>query len=303
MIKSIFFALFLWLSWSVGFGQEQASFYFESNQFLLKPVENSKLEKWISENNKVKIVGVFGYTDEDGSVGYNDTLAQKRVQTIYEAVKNKLAVRDDFKTRSFGKLHQQSANKAENRRVTIFYLLEKDIPRENEILGIVEEKPAPKPKPKRQYPDIIELRNPDGSLSQIELDRAFMERVDQAQPGEKLKLENLNFYLNTFAIVKESRGKLYELLLVMQQNPEISIDIQGHICCMTTDRNNLSGDRNNLSGQRAKAVWQFLTMNGIDKSRLSYKGFGVTQPLFSIPEKSEEERAANRRVEIEIIKN
>jgi len=123
-----------------------------------------------------------------------------------------------------------------------------------------------------------------------------MERVDQAQPGEKLKLENLNFHLNTFAIVKESRGKLYEILMVMQQNPEISIDIQGHICCMTNDRNN-------LSGQRAKAVWQFLTMNGIDKSRLSYKGFGVTQPLFSIPEKSEEERAANRRVEIEIIKN
>jgi hypothetical protein len=36
-----------------------------------------------------------------------------------------LAIRDDFKTRSFGKLHQQSVNKAENRRVTIFYLLEK----------------------------------------------------------------------------------------------------------------------------------------------------------------------------------
>jgi outer membrane protein OmpA-like peptidoglycan-associated protein len=89
----------------------------------------------------------------------------------------------------------------------------------------------------------------------------------------------------------------------MQQNPDISIDIQGHICCITNDRNNLSGDRNNLSGQRAKAVWQFLTMNGIDKSRLSYKGFGVSQPLFPIPEKNEEERAANRRVEIEIIKN
>ncbi|MFN3755502.1 MAG: OmpA family protein [Flavobacterium sp.] len=276
--------------------QEQTSFYFESNQFQLKTQESNRLEKWISENPKVKIVGINGYTDEDGSIGYNDTLAQKRVETIYNRVENKVAIRDDFKRRSFGKLHQQSTNKAENRRVTVFYLLESDIPRENEILGIVEEKPVPKPKPKRQYPDIIEVRNPDGSLSQIELDRVFMERVDQAQPGEKLKLENLNFHLNTFAIVKESRGKLYEILMVMNQNPDISIDIQGHICCMTNDRNN-------LSGQRAKAVWQFLTMNGIEKSRLSYKGFGVTQPLFLIPESNEEERAANRRVEIEIIKN
>jgi outer membrane protein OmpA-like peptidoglycan-associated protein len=296
MIKSIFFSFFLWLSWSVSFGQEQASFYFESNQFQLKNVEIIRLNKWISDNPKVKIVGIYGYTDEDGSIGYNDTLAQKRVQTIYEIVKNKLVIRDDFKTRSFGKLHQQSANKAENRRVTIFYLLEKDIPRENEILGIVEVKSDPKPKPKRQYPDIIEVRNPDGTLTQIELDRVFMERVDQAQPGEKLKLENLNFHLNTFAIVKESRGKLYEILMVMQQNQDISIDIQGHICCMTNDRNN-------LSSQRAKAIWQFLMMNGIDKSRLSYKGFGVSQPLFPISEKNEEERAANRRVEIEIIKN
>lgn len=276
--------------------QEQTSFYFESNQFQLKTQESNRLDKWITENPKVKIVGINGYTDEDGSIGYNDTLAQKRVETIYNRVENKVAIRDDFKTRSFGKLHQQSTNKAENRRVTVFYLLESDIPRENEILGIVEKKPVPNPKPKRQYPDIIEVRNPDGSLSQIELDRAFMERVDQAQPGEKLKLENLNFHLNTFAIVKESRGKLYEILMVMNQNPDISIDIQGHICCMTNDRNN-------LSGQRAKAVWQFLTMNGIEKSRLSYKGFGVTQPLFLIPESNEEERAANRRVEIEIIKN
>lgn len=277
-------------------GQEQTSFYFESNQFQLKTQECNRLEKWIYENPKVKIVGINGYTDEDGSIGYNDTLAQKRVVTIYNRVENKVAIRDDFKTRSFGKLHQQSTNKAENRRVTVFYLLESDIPRENEILGIVEKKPVPKTKPKRQYPDIIEVRNPDGSLSQIELDRAFMERVDQAQPGEKLKLENLNFHLNTFAIVKESRGKLYEILMVMNQNPDISIDIQGHICCMTNDRNN-------LSGQRAKAVWQFLTMNGIEKSRLSYKGFGITQPLYLIPELNEDERAANRRVEIEIIKN
>ena len=47
----------------------------------------------------------------------------------------------------------------------------------------------------------------------------------------------------------------------------------------------------------------FLFNNNIDKSRLSYKGFGVTEPIHLIPEKDETERAANRRVEILIVEN
>ena len=123
-----------------------------------------------------------------------------------------------------------------------------------------------------------------------------MQQIDSAKPGDKLKLENLNFQLNTFAIVNESRGKLYELLLVMQQNPDLVIDIQGHLCCMSIDRTN-------LSTQRAKAISNFLRINGIDSSRVTYQGFGSSQPIYPLPEKNEEERAANRRVEIEIIKN
>jgi outer membrane protein OmpA-like peptidoglycan-associated protein len=36
---------------------------------------------------------------------------------------------------------------------------------------------------------------------------------------------------------------------------------------------------------------------------MNFKGFGVSQPLFPIPEKTEEERVGNRRVEIKIISN
>lgn len=294
-MKPCILSLILFLSVSLK-AQEQISFYFDSDKSELKKSELSKLNQWISDNGKVKIVAINGYTDEDGGVGYNDTLAQRRVNTVYKIVKEKVSIREDFKTRSFGKLHQQSANKAENRRVTVYYILEKDLARENEILGIEPEKPVEKPKPKRQYPDVIEIRNPNGSVSQFELDTKFMNRVDEAQPGEKLKIENLNFHLNTFAIVNESRGKLYELLLVMQHNPDLKIDIQGHICCSASDRKD-------LSTQRAKAVANFLRSQGIDKSRVNYQGFGTSQPIYPIPEKTEEERAANRRVEVYIVEN
>lgn len=97
-------------------------------------------------------------------------------------------------------------------------------------------------------------------------------------------------------LYQKSRGKLYELLLVLQSNPQLKIEIQGHLCCMPVDRLD-------LSTQRAKAVYNFLVSNQIYPARLSYKGFGSSQPLFPLPEKNEEQRAANRRVEILIVSN
>jgi outer membrane protein OmpA-like peptidoglycan-associated protein len=123
-----------------------------------------------------------------------------------------------------------------------------------------------------------------------------MKKVGEAKSGEKIKIENLNFIINTFAVVNESRGKLYELLLVLQKNPSLKIEIQGHLCCMPFDRAD-------LSTQRAKALYNFLLNQNISKDRLSYKGFGSSQPIYALPEKNEQERAANRRVEIFILEN
>lgn len=123
-----------------------------------------------------------------------------------------------------------------------------------------------------------------------------MKKFGEAKAGEKLKIENLNFVINTFAVAPESRGKLYELLLVLQKNPDLKIEIQGHLCCMPIDRTD-------LSTQRAKAIFNFLLNHNIQKDRLSYKGFGSSMPIYPLPEKDENERAANRRVEILIVTN
>ena len=138
------------------------------------------------------------------------------------------------------------------------------------------------------------FENPNGTKSEFKLDRTFMKKVGEAKSGEKLKIENLNFVINTFAVVPESRGKMYELLLVLQKNPSLKIEIQGHLCCMPVDRAD-------LSTQRAKALYNFLLNQNISKDRLSYKGFGSSQPIYALPEKDEQERAANRRVEIFIV--
>jgi outer membrane protein OmpA-like peptidoglycan-associated protein len=275
--------------------QEQFSVYFDSNKYELSAPENKELQTWISQNPTSKILAINGYTDEDGTNQYNDSLALKRVEKVYQNIKDKVKIREDFKTRSFGENFQQSKNKKENRKVTIYYLLQKDIIHEDEILGLKSKKITKTKKP-IVFPDKVVINNINGTKTEYKLDVKFMDELCYAEPGTKLKLNNLNFVLNTFAITNDSRGKLYELLLVMQERLEMKISIQGHLCCVSVDRKD-------LSTQRAKAVKQFLELNGIEKTRMSFKGFGSSIPLFPLPENTEEERAANRRVEVEVIEN
>ncbi len=51
----------------------------------------------------------------------------------------------------------------------------------------------------------------------------------------------------------------------------------------------------NLSLNRARAVAEFLTKNGIKKSRIHYQGFGSSIPVAS--NKTKAGRSRNRRVE------
>jgi outer membrane protein OmpA-like peptidoglycan-associated protein len=277
--------------------QEQFSLYFDTNKYELKQGEDKRLETWLAANKTSKILAINGYTDEDGTIGMNDTLAQRRVSHIFALIKDKVKIREDFKTRSFGKLHKQSPVKAENRKVTIYFLQEKDLARENEILGITET--TPKTIVKKGpvvYPSTVRVMNPGGKEEDLKLDVEFMKKLGEAKAGEKLRIDNLNFQENTFAVMPDSRPKLYELLETMKLHPGLKIKLQGHVCCM-------KADRQDLSTKRAKAVMQFLNLNSIEKSRLSFEGFGVSQPMYTIPEKTPEEREANRRVEVLIVEN
>lgn len=297
MLNKIHFFLFiLFLASQNSHAQEQFSVYFETNKSTLSVKEDQSLKQWILNHQKVKIVSINGFTDHDGSSELNDSLAQKRVNFIVNFISNKIVIRSDFKSRSFGENHLHKEDKAKNRRVDIYYILEKDLHRENEILGIKEEVKKPQIKPQIRYPDVFQVQNPNGTVSEFALDINFMQKITEAKSGEKLQLENLNFQFNTFAITNDSRGKLYELLLVMMKNPKLKIEIQGHICCNASTKET-------LSTQRAKAVKEFLKSQGIESNRVTYQGFGSSQPLYALPEKNEKERAANRRVEILIVEN
>lgn len=128
-------------------------------------------------------------------------------------------------------------------------------------------------------------------------ERTLSEKVKTAKVGDVLILKQISFKNHSPVIVPKSKPVLYELLCVMEENPKLKLKIQGHICCQLVD------DFDNISTLRARAVFNFLIQNKINRKRLSYKGFGITKPIHHIPEKTEEEADENRRVEIMIVEN
>lgn len=120
--------------------------------------------------------------------------------------------------------------------------------------------------------------------------------IVKLKKGDKILLENLIFRGGTSFLEKESKPLLEELLEVMKNNPRLKIEIQGHVCCYPNRTNK-------LSKERAKVVYEYLIDNGIPKSRMRYKDFGGKRPIYAMPEKNEQERIANRRVEIEVLEN
>ena len=129
---------------------------------------------------------------------------------------------------------------------------------------------------------------------QIPITNSFSEKVKKSKVGELLKLKGLNFYNMSDVILPDSRPILDELLQIMNENPSLKVEIQGHICCKEVEVED-------ISIKRAKTVYNFLLSNGVMANRISYKGFASTRPIYPLPEKNEEERIANRRVEILIL--
>jgi len=114
------------------------------------------------------------------------------------------------------------------------------------------------------------------------------------QKNQSVVLKNIFFDTDKYELKPESTAELLKLVEIMQQNPTIKIEISGH-----TD--NIGSDEHNyiLSENRAKAVYDFLVANGVNKDRMTYKGYGKTKPIDT--NDTEEGRANNRRTEFKII--
>jgi outer membrane protein OmpA-like peptidoglycan-associated protein len=113
------------------------------------------------------------------------------------------------------------------------------------------------------------------------------------QIGESILLNNVFFVQSKAELLPSSLPELNRLLKILEDNPEITIEISGHTDNVGDEDLNMK-----LSEERAAAVQSFLTDKGISRKRLSGKGYGGTIPMAS--NSKEETRKLNRRVEFKI---
>jgi len=113
--------------------------------------------------------------------------------------------------------------------------------------------------------------------------------------GEKVRLNNIFFETGKWDLLPESFAELDKLVKILNDNPGMEIEINGHTDNVGNDESNLV-----LSQKRAAAVVTYLLGKGVLSERLDSAGFGETQPV--APNETEDGRALNRRVEFMIVK-
>jgi outer membrane protein OmpA-like peptidoglycan-associated protein len=112
--------------------------------------------------------------------------------------------------------------------------------------------------------------------------------------GETVILKNIFFDTDKYDLKEESRSELARLIQLLKGNAGIHIEISGH-----TDNQGSDDHKLVLSRNRAKAVYDYLILNGISNARLSYSGFGLTRPIDT--NDTEQGRANNRRTEFKVV--
>src|SRR5690554_2676637 len=119
-----------------------------------------------------------------------------------------------------------------------------------------------------------------------------------------MTLENVFFDLNKSTLRKESYVELNRLRDFLSVNSGIKIEIGGH-----TDSRGDSKLNKKLSEDRAKSVYDYLISQGIEATRLSYKGYGAEKPKRTDAEiaqlaanQAEKAHQENRRTEYRIVK-
>ena len=109
-----------------------------------------------------------------------------------------------------------------------------------------------------------------------------------------IEIKDIFYDYNKYNIRPDAGIRLDTLVQTLVDNPKISIELSSH-----TDQRGKDAYNQKLSQQRAQAAVDYIVSKGIDKARITARGYGESRPIVVAP-KSEEEYQRNRRTEFKV---
>jgi outer membrane protein OmpA-like peptidoglycan-associated protein len=119
-------------------------------------------------------------------------------------------------------------------------------------------------------------------------------KMEPIEVNKPFKLNDIHYATNSAHLTEKSNFVLNEFIAFLKENESMIIVIHGHTDNQGDEHHNLT-----LSTDRAYSVMVYLQEKGIDKERMSFKGFGQEKPL--VPNSTVENRVKNRRTEFVIL--
>lgn len=118
-------------------------------------------------------------------------------------------------------------------------------------------------------------------------------KTSDLKVGYTFQLENLYFQADSATVTRNAERVLFKLVQFMKNNPSVSIEVGGHT-------NSLPPHEycDKLSSDRSKNVAEYLIKNGIDRRRITSRGYGKRKPIAD--NETESGKQQNQRVEVKI---
>ncbi|MCE9540857.1 MAG: OmpA family protein, partial [Bacteroidetes bacterium] len=223
-------------------------------------------------------IEISGHTDNLGPAEGNEKLSRLRAKAVRDYMIAKGGDKDRITYKGYGSRQPIASNdtkegRKENRRT------------EFQVTKVAPEYSISSENAKETLTKILETPRPKSSDS-----------TSQAlEVGKKIIANSISFDVSETTLQKESFVALDVFVKLMKDIPSLEIEVSGH-----TDNLGSSKINQELSVQRAKAVLDYIVSKGVDKNRMTYKGFGSSDPIES--NKTIEGRKKNRRIEFEILK-
>ncbi len=119
-------------------------------------------------------------------------------------------------------------------------------------------------------------------------------KLDPIVIDKTIVLENIYYDFDKWDIRPDAAKELDKLVVVMNDNPDISIELSSHTDARADDKYNLT-----LSEKRAKSAVNYIISKGIEPRRITAKGYGERKLIIK-DAKTEEEHQVNRRTEFKV---